>query len=162
MSSSVCTQNIHKSSIIDTVKCEETHKFRPFTNKENGATTKVTSKLTYETKKNSVSRLGKIRIFFLNSDVKCLLLIMLILGKVSSRKCLLFEHTDEEKETSSKRDLEKIVYEICSSSKDEVKSDLPELFNQVVATMQTLSEKDITEVHDKIKSDTACKSSMAM
>ncbi|KAG1652941.1 Apolipophorin [Nymphon striatum] len=139
-SSSVCKQNIHKSSIIDTVKCEETHLFRPFTNKENGATTKVTSKLTYGTKKKSTSRLGKI----------------------SSRKSLLFEHTDEENEKSSMRELEKVAYEICSSTKTEVESNLPELFNQLVAAMQTLSEKDITEVHDKIMSDNACKSSMAM
>lgn len=78
------------------------------------------------------------------------------------RRCLLFEHEDEKMAAGSVRGAENILYEICRSSRDGIKSDMPELFNDLVVVLQKLSESNVQQLYQKLSNKAICTSPVAM
>ncbi|XP_067004188.2 uncharacterized protein [Anabrus simplex] len=122
-----CKQNIGASGLLERAICNEVHIFRPFSNGENGAKTKVSQYLILKE---------------IISDVQ-----PEDLGPAGFRTTLLYQHTEGENiQTGQEQTVMLILEEVEKKTKYGVEGEVPRLFAQLVTDLKTLSYPQLAEL----------------
>ncbi|KAG1669608.1 Apolipophorin [Nymphon striatum] len=128
----ICTQSFSYQK-LQKASCEEYLIFRPFSNKKSGAVTKASQTLTYNShKKSSFAGDGKYY--------------------EAVRSKLIFNHEDEK--TNEKRkyqDAEKALTSLCQKSVDDIRKEVPHLFNQYVYSLKQLRLPELKAIFSRSK-----------
>jgi hypothetical protein len=133
----VCEQDISSSRIEKTV-CTEELMFRPFSQEKNGAVTKATQSLTYQSKASSISTSQ---------------------SPIERRSSLLFHHVyDDSIDADAKAEVISTLQKICSEVSEEITKDTPILFGTLVSHMKRLSTDQMMEVYTAVNGARICSS----
>lgn len=132
-----CDQVVNTDGHVQSVLCHETHIFRPFSKENSGASTEVTQKLNFVSKRAA----GVV------SD----------LGSVTRREKLTFEHTGgEDMKTTDYQGAVDKLQELCTSTQEGIRPETPQMFSELVYLMKKLDALSLDSVYRQVTAASFC------
>nr|XP_034313736.1 apolipophorins isoform X7 [Crassostrea gigas] len=139
-SSHECEQKISTDGHMESVLCHEVHLFKPFSQGDSGAMTEVTQKLTFVSKSTGTTTR---------------------MAEVSRRDTLLFTQVHGEKAiTTSKKQVQDKLKELCLTTENGIRPETPDLFAQLVMLMKKLDATSMAEIFEDVKATSYCPNNM--
>lgn len=139
-SSHECEQKISTDGHMESVLCHEVHLFKPFSQGDSGAMTEVTQKLAFVSKSTGTTTR---------------------MAEVSRRDTLLFTQVHGEKAiTTSKKQVQDKLKELCLTTENGIRPETPDLFAQLVMLMKKLDATSMAEIFEDVKATSYCPNNM--
>ncbi|XP_046361600.2 uncharacterized protein LOC124138779 [Haliotis rufescens] len=129
-------QELDKNGRLKSALITETHTFRPFSQDNNGATTKVLQRLNFKSERSGVTT---------RPDL------------IGSRTGLIYEHVyGNGQRAEPRREAENKLQEICRDTREDVRPDTPRLFSELVYIIRNMDVTTLNGVYNQVKRGSLC------
>ncbi|XP_050403910.2 uncharacterized protein LOC126819756 [Patella vulgata] len=136
-----CNQEVDNTeAYLKNVMCKETHVYRPFSNENSGALTRIIQKLKYKSMRQGVTTRP---------------------GYITRRANMFFEHAKEPVSSEMQRkDVERKLQEICHATSSDIRPQVPMMFSELVHLLRNLNTVTMRDIYIQVTSGSICSGNM--
>lgn len=145
-----CEQTIRNQRLEKSI-CTETHLFRPFSNDQSGALTRISQSLTYSHEQRSdeisAGTYRMITVFYFHPFVK---FYFYFVDYKRKRVSLLFESQKKKSSSSSNLlQIDETLKMLIHESRNGVSTAIPSLFSRLITSLRPLTYRQLSEIFAK-------------